>query len=277
MTALLEAPGAAIATRSVTGSRVEVLGVCKTYTRQKGKPVVALENASFSVEPGEFVSVVGASGCGKSTLLRIVGGLSHATDGEVRINGEEVHGPRRDVGFVFQAPELLPWRDVLSNSMIGAEVLHLDLKAASARALDLIKLVGLEGFEKARPAELSGGMQQRNAMVRALLHEPNLLLMDEPFGALDAITREQMGVELLRIWRASGASVVFVTHSVSEALYLSDRVVVMSSRPGRVQQVMTVDLPRPRNLAMLNSPEIGELAIRIRELLGANAETGGIE
>jgi NitT/TauT family transport system ATP-binding protein len=277
VTAVMTAPAPAVPERSISGSRVEVRSVCKTYHRQRGTPVVALENASFSVEPGEFVSVVGASGCGKSTLLRIIGGLSHATEGEVRINGDAVHGPRRDVGFVFQSPELLPWRDVLSNSMIGAEVLHLDMKAARERALDLIKLVGLAGFEKARPAELSGGMQQRNAMVRALLHEPNLLLMDEPFGALDAITREQMGVELLRIWRASGASVIFVTHSVSEALYLSDRVVVMSSRPGRVQQVMTVDHPRPRHLSMLISPQIGEMAIRIRELLGATAETGGIE
>jgi NitT/TauT family transport system ATP-binding protein len=259
------------------GSRVDVVDVNKTYQRLSAAPLVALEDVAFSVEPGEFVSVVGASGCGKSTLLRIIGGLSEATTGQVLVNGVEVEGPRRDVGFVFQAPELLPWRDVLQNAMIGSEVLGLDPTASRKRAMELINLVGLGGFEKSRPAELSGGMQQRNAIVRALLHEPKLLLMDEPFGALDALTREQMGVELLRIWGTSGASVVFVTHSVSEALYLSDRVVVMSARPGRVATIVDVDLPRPRDLAALASPEIGAKATQIRTLLGAAHGAGVTE
>jgi NitT/TauT family transport system ATP-binding protein len=262
---------------ALSGSRVEVVGVTKTYQRQTATPLLALEDVSFTVEPGEFVSIVGASGCGKSTLLRIVGGLSHATTGDVRLNGSDVEGPRRDIGFVFQAPELLPWRDVLENALIGAEVLGLDREASRTRALELIKLVGLSGFERSRPAELSGGMQQRNAIVRALLHEPKLLLMDEPFGALDALTREQMGVELLRIWGTSQASVVFVTHSVSEALYLSDRVIVMSARPGRIQTIVKVDLPRPRSLADLSSPEIGAKATQIRTLLGAGHGAGVTE
>jgi NitT/TauT family transport system ATP-binding protein len=262
------------APHQASGSRVDVVKVNKTYQRQAARPLPALEDVSFAVEPGEFISVVGASGCGKSTLLRIIGGLSHATTGEVRLNGTEVEGPRRDIGFVFQSPELLPWRDVLQNAMIGAEVLGLDRAIAKRRALELIQLVGLGGFERSRPMELSGGMQQRNAIVRALLHEPNLLLMDEPFGALDALTREQMGVELLRIWSASQPSVIFVTHSVSEALYLSDRVVVMSTRPGRVQTIIDVGVPRPRDLSMLADPEIGRKATHIRSLLGAGHGAG---
>jgi NitT/TauT family transport system ATP-binding protein len=266
--------GNQLAPHQASGSRVDVVMVNKTYQRQADRPLPALEDVSFAVEPGEFISVVGASGCGKSTLLRIIGGLSHATTGEVRLNGTAVDGPRRDIGFVFQSPELLPWRDVLSNAMIGAEVLGLDRQASKRRALELIQLVGLGGFEKSRPMELSGGMQQRNAIVRALLHEPNLLLMDEPFGALDALTREQMGVELLRIWATSEPSVIFVTHSVSEALYLSDRVVVMSTRPGRVQTIIDVGVPRPRDLSMLSDPEIGRKATHIRSLLGAGHGAG---
>jgi NitT/TauT family transport system ATP-binding protein len=257
-----------------SGSRVDVIGVNKTYQRQAARPLPALENVSFAVEPGEFISVVGASGCGKSTLLRIIGGLSTATSGQVQLNGTDVNGPRRDIGFVFQAPELLPWRDVLQNAMIGSEVLGLDRETSKRRALELIKLVGLEGFERSRPMELSGGMQQRNAIVRALLHQPNLLLMDEPFGALDALTLEQMGVELVRIWETSQPSVIFVTHSVTEALYLSDRVVVMSTRPGRVQTIIDVGLPRPRDISMLSDPEIGRKATHIRSLLGAGHGAG---
>ena len=257
------------------GSRIELRNIEKTYGLRSGKSVCALRDVNFDVTPSTFVSVVGASGCGKSTLLRIVGGLSRQTTGDVLLDGNPVTGPRRDVGVVFQTPELLPWRTVLSNSLIGAEVLGLDMAQAKRRALELIRLVGLETFEGARPNELSGGMQQRNALVRALLHEPKLLLMDEPFGALDALTRETMGLELLRIWSTLHCSVIFVTHSVTEALFLSDTVVVLSSRPGRVKAIFDVKLPHPRDLSMLSAPEIGEKATQIRELLGASPKGVG--
>ena len=257
------------------GSRIELRKVEKMYRLRSGDNLCALRDVSFDVAPSRFVSVVGASGCGKSTLLRIVGGLSETTTGDVLLDGSPVNGPRRDVGFVFQAPELLPWRSVLSNSLIGAEVLGLDMAEARRRALELISLVGLSGFEDARPQELSGGMQQRNALVRALLHDPKLLLMDEPFGALDALTRDTMGLELLRIWAALRCSVVFVTHSVTEALFLSDAVVVLSSRPGRVRAIFNVELPRPRDLSMLSDPDIVAKAMEIRQLLGATPEGVG--
>jgi NitT/TauT family transport system ATP-binding protein len=257
------------------GGRIELRKVEKTYGLRSGKSVCALRDVNFNVMPSTFVSVVGASGCGKSTLLRIVGGLSQQTTGDVLLDGSPVTGPRRDVGFVFQTPELLPWRTVLSNSLIGAEILGLDMAQAKRRALELIRLVGLETFEGARPSELSGGMQQRNALVRALLHDPKLLLMDEPFGALDALTRETMGLELLRIWSTLRCSVIFVTHSVNEALFLSDTVIVLSSRPGRVQAVFDVNLPRPRDFSMLSEPEIAETATQIRELLGASPKGVG--
>ena len=251
------------------GSRIDVRGITKTYRAASRGEVPALAEVSFNVDAREFVSIVGASGCGKSTLLRIIGGIGHATTGQVLIDGTAVDGPRRDVGFVFQEATLLPWRDVLRNAMIGIEILGLDQQAYRARAMELIRLVGLEGFEHAHPSELSGGMQQRAALVRALLHEPKLLLLDEPFGALDALTRESMGLELLRIWSVNRTSIVFVTHSVLEALFLSDRVVVFSARPGRILDIVTVGLPRPRRLEMLGSPEVGILANHIRGLLGA--------
>jgi NitT/TauT family transport system ATP-binding protein len=257
------------------GSRIELRNVEKTYQLRAGDRLCALKDVSFDVAPSKFVSVVGASGCGKSTLLRIVGGLSQATTGDVLLDGNPVTGPRRDIGFVFQAPELLPWRNVVGNSLIGAEILGLNMAEAKRRALELISLVGLSGFEDARPNELSGGMQQRNALVRALLHNPKLLLMDEPFGALDALTRETMGFELLRIWSALHCSVIFVTHSVSEALFLSDTVIVMSSRPGRVHSIFNVDVPRPRDLSMLSEPDVVEKAMKIRELLGATPKGVG--
>jgi NitT/TauT family transport system ATP-binding protein len=257
------------------GSRIELRQIEKTYGLRSGERVCALRDVNFNVTPSTFVSVVGASGCGKSTLLRIVGGLSRQTTGDVLLDGTPVTGPRRDIGFVFQTPELLPWRSVLSNSLIGAEILGLDMAKAKRRALELITLVGLESFKDARPSELSGGMQQRNALVRALLHDPKLLLMDEPFGALDALTRETMGLELLRIWSTLHCSVIFVTHSVTEALFLSDTVIVLSARPGRVQAVFDVNLPRPRDLSMLSEPEIAEKAMQIRELLGASPKGVG--
>jgi NitT/TauT family transport system ATP-binding protein len=256
------------------GSRIQVRQVEKTYRLNTSQAVPALQDVSFDVQPGEFVSLVGPSGCGKSTLLRIVGGISTASHGEVLVDDSPVHGPRRDVGFVFQDPTLLPWRDVLDNVMIGIEVLGLDRSRYRARARELIELVGLRGFERAHPAELSGGMQQRAGIVRALLHEPNLLLLDEPFGALDAMTRESMGFELLRIWAANRTSILFVTHSVPEALFLADRVIVLSARPGRILDCIDVKLPRPRTLKMMSHAEIGENAMHVRRLLGAEGGMG---
>src|SRR2546422_10315521 len=260
--------GPVIATAVRDGCSIAVRNVHKTY-RSSLADVQALGGISFDVDAREFVSIVGASGCGKSTLLRIIGGIGAATNGEVVIDGTPVSGPRRDVGFVFQDATLLPWRNVLQNAMIGIEILGMDQNAYRERAMDLIHLVRLDGFEHRYPYELSGGMQQRAALVRALLHEPKLLLLDEPFGALDALTRETMGLELLRVWQANRTSIVFVTPSVLEALFLSHRVVVLSPRPGRVLDIVTVGLPRPRRLDMLGSPEVGAMANHIRGLLGA--------
>jgi NitT/TauT family transport system ATP-binding protein len=251
------------------GCSIEVRKIQKTYRPARREEVLALEEVTFDVARREFVSIVGASGCGKSTLLRIIGGIGRATEGEVRIDGTRVTGPRRDVGFVFQEATLLPWRDVVRNAMIGIEVLGLDQRFYRERARELIRLVGLDGFEHAHPSELSGGMQQRAALVRALLHDPKLLLLDEPFGALDAMTREAMGMELLRVWSAHRTSIVFVTHSILEALFLSDRVIVFSPRPGRILDIVRVGLARPRRLEMMASQEIGAMANHIRGLIGA--------
>ncbi len=242
------------------------------YRTLSDESVQAIREASFAVSEREFVSIVGPSGCGKSTLLKIIAGLTPPSAGELLISGTVVEGPRRDIGVVFQNPVLLPWRNVLENALLGIEVLGLDRATYTARALDLLQLVGLKGFERKYPAELSGGMQQRCAIVRALLHDPQLLLMDEPFGALDALTRENMALELLRIWSASPKTVVFVTHSVTEALFLSDRVLVFSFRPGRILETVTVDLPRPRYLDMTGASSFVEKASHIRSLLGVQGE-----
>lgn len=224
----------------------------------------ALDCVSMAVRREEFVCVVGPSGCGKSTLLRILGGLLMPSKGEARLDGETVLRPRRRVGFVFQKANLMPWRTVLDNVMLPLELAGEQLDARRESALDLIGLVGLEGFEGAYPGELSGGMEQRVAIARALIHDPDVLLLDEPFGALDAMTRERMGQELLRIWAARRKTVVMVTHSISEAILLADRVVALSPRPGRVRAEFDVPLPRPRHLRMLHSPDTGELSEQIR-------------
>jgi NitT/TauT family transport system ATP-binding protein len=211
------------------------------------EPVVALDDASFVFEAGELVALLGPSGCGKTTLLRIVAGLIPKTAGSVVIGGRAVHEPLGDYGFVFQTPSLMPWRNVLGNVVFPMEILRRNDKAARRRALELLELVGLSGFLRARPHQLSGGMQQRVALCRALIHEPKLLLMDEPFGALDELTRLEMNDLLLRIRRETGASVLFVTHSISEAVYLSDKVIVFSRRPARVVTEIAVKLPEPRS------------------------------
>jgi NitT/TauT family transport system ATP-binding protein len=222
---------------------------------------------SFAVREGEFVALVGPSGCGKTTLLRILAGLLRGTTGEVTLKGTPVDRPRRDIGMVFQSPVLLPWRTVLDNALLPVKVLGLDRKTYLKTALELIELVGLKGFEQKYPFELSGGMQQRNAIVRALVFDPSILLMDEPFGALDAMTREVMNAELLRIWDEKKKTVFFITHSIPEAVFLADRVLVMSPRPGRIVGTVTVDLPRPRDITLMSSAECGEFTIRVRQAL----------
>jgi len=240
--------------------------------RGGAKTVYALEGASFTVQEGSFVSLVGPSGCGKSTLLKIASGLLPATSGRVLVNGKSVDGPLENVGMVFQSPVLLKWRSVLGNVLLPVEFARLDRGEYVEKAKSLIRLVGLQGFEEMPPYELSGGMQQRVSLCRALVTDPQILLMDEPFGALDAMTRDELDVELLRIWGEKKMTVVFVTHNIQEAVFLSDSVVVMSPRPGRVIRELAVDLPRPRAIEMMSSPEFGRYTLEIRSML---ASAGG--
>jgi len=214
----------------------------------------ALRDIDVAIERGEFISLVGPSGCGKTTFLRIVAGLEEATTGEVLLDGRRVTGPGGDRGFVFQNDSLLPWRTVLANALIGPELAG-SAGAARARTLELLKLVGLEGFENYHPRQLSGGMRQRVNLARALAIDPEVLLMDEPFSALDAQTREIMQTELMRIWETGRKTVLFVTHQIDEAVFLSDRILVLARRPGRIQESVTVDLPRPRTLSIKRTPE----------------------
>lgn len=249
---------------------VSVRDTSVTFSSQRGT-VTALSGANLEVEQGEFVTIVGPSGCGKSTLLKLVSGLGGYSSGTVEINGDPISGPRQDIGFVFQRPALLEWRNVRQNIMLQAEMRGIDMRRASARCDELIEMVGLADFENSLPHELSGGMQQRVALCRALLHEPAILLMDEPLGALDALTREKMNVELNNIWRATGTTVLFVTHSVAEAVYLANRVVVMSPRPGRIVEILDVDLPDDRDYAeTMEDAAFHRVANRVRDLLGTN-------
>ena len=229
---------------------------------------IAVDGAAFDVEANEFVSIVGPSGCGKSTLLRLVAGLVAPTAGRIRVRGKDVDGPISDVGMVFQAPVLLPWRTTVDNILFVAEIGGRPAAAHRARAQELIELAGLAGFEGAYPHELSGGLQQRAAICRALLLDPTLILMDEPFGALDVMTRERMGFELQKIWSASRNTVLFVTHSISEAVLLSDTIIVMTPRPGRVLDIVDVDLPRPRDIDVLQDRRFLELSARVRNGIG---------
>ena len=256
---------------------IELRGLTKRFATGEGE-VLALTEVSLDIEQGEFISLVGPSGCGKSTLLRILAGLIPATGGTASVAGRRVTRPRPDVGIVFQSAVLLPWRTVLDNVLLPVDVSRHRSAADRNRANELLELVGLEGFAARYPWQLSGGMQQRVAICRALMMEPALLLMDEPFGALDAITREEMGVELLRIWSGVGATVLFITHSIPEALFLSDRVAVMSSRPGRVVDVVHVPIPRPRSIDVLSTSTLNELASRVRGRIEAGHRMrGGVE
>ncbi len=247
--------------RSAAG--IEVRAVRKRFA---AAGVTALEGIDLSIAPGEFVSVLGPSGCGKSTLLRCIAGLEMPSSGSIRVNGAEVSGPPEGLGMVFQRDALLDWRNVADNLMLPIDFRRGDRAAARARAGSLLTLTGLLGFEDAYPAQLSGGMRQRVAICRALVDDPVLLLMDEPFGALDALTRDQMNIELQRMWLAEHKTVMFVTHSITEAIFLGDRVVVFTPRPGRVAEIIEVELPRPRRLAVRSTEVFNAYASRIRTL-----------
>jgi NitT/TauT family transport system ATP-binding protein len=246
---------------------IEVRSVSKVYPSQDG-PVQALSEVSFAVADAEFVTIVGHSGCGKSTLLRIIAGLLAPSSGAVKVRGRIVSAPLPDVGMVFQRPVLLKWRTILDNVMLPIEMLRLPRTKGAERALDLLRLAGLTDFRHHYPAQLSGGMQQRAAICRALVHDPSLLLMDEPFGALDLMTREEMNFELLRIWSDRRKTTLLVTHSISEAVLLADRVIVMTPRPGRVADVIDVKLPRPRTPETKLDPRFVECVRAIGRSIG---------
>lgn len=243
---------------------IEISGVAKQFRSRSGTLLDALSSTSLAIHRKQFVCIVGPSGCGKTTLLRMIAGLETATSGAIKINDVPVRGPRRDIGLIFQSPVLLPWRSILKNVLVPAEVLGMNRASARSRAEQLLALVGLDGFADRYPDELSGGMRQRAAIARALMHDPEILLMDEPFGALDALTREAMNLELLRIWQASTKTVILVTHSIEEAVLLSDKVAVFSPRPGSIRDVIDVPIERPRSAATRSLPLFVQLAERLR-------------
>ena len=243
---------------------IRLENVTRTFASRDGDDIVALHNVTLDIPRNAFVCLVGPSGCGKSTLLRLVAGLVPATSGAVTVGGTAVTEPRADTGIVFQAPTLLPWATVLDNILFPLRMMERMGPDSRDRAMDLVRLVGLSGFENKFPRELSGGMQQRAGICRALVHDPAILLMDEPFGALDALTREELTLELLRIWSERPKTILFVTHSISEATLLADRVAVMSPRPGRIVEIIDVALPRPRDFDMEGHPAFQDCAHRVR-------------
>jgi NitT/TauT family transport system ATP-binding protein len=239
-------------------SGIEIRGVSKTYGTKTGG-VTALESFDLNLASGEFIAIVGPSGCGKSTLMRLVAGLIPMSSGEISVFGKVVTGPLYDCGIVFQQPILLEWRNVLDNVLFQIDMRGMNVEKYKPRALALLKQVGLSDFAEKRPYELSGGMKQRTAIARALVHEPPLLMMDEPFGALDALTREQMRLDLEQLWMATRKTVIFITHSIDEAVLLADRVVVMSPRPGRIERIIEVGMPRPRGFDGRKHPRFHEI------------------
>jgi NitT/TauT family transport system ATP-binding protein len=250
---------------------IAISGVSKTYRTRDGE-VPTLQGIDITVDDGELLVIVGPSGCGKSTLLRLVAGLLPPTSGEIRVEGKPVTKPFGEVGIVFQSALLLPWRSVLGNIMMPVEVKRLSREVYLKRAHELIKMVSLAGFENKYPWQLSGGMQQRASICRALIHDPRIVLMDEPFGALDALTRERMNLELQRIHRETGKTIMLITHSIPEAVFLADRVLVMTNRPGRIAASYKVDLPRPRSLDVMGDPRFVELTQTIRRHFHSQSE-----
>jgi NitT/TauT family transport system ATP-binding protein len=260
MSAVLQFPGQAPA----QGAKlIEIRQATKVYRTADG-PVESLKPLTIDIIEGEFVAIVGPSGCGKSTLLKMVAGLLPVSSGEIVMGGSKVKGPQTNVGIVFQSAVLLAWRTVMENILLQAEIRGMPKAEAQARAARLIEMTGLTGFENKNSWELSGGMQQRASICRALLHDPPLLLMDEPFGALDAMTREKMNVELQRIWLEAKKTVLLITHSIPEAIFLADRVLVMSERPGAIAAEYAIDLPRPRTLGVMGSAPFGDYARTVR-------------
>jgi NitT/TauT family transport system ATP-binding protein len=256
------------------GATLEVIGLSKTYNAGAGRPVVALDDVSLSVAQGEFVSIVGPSGCGKTTLLNIVGGLVEGYDGRVLVEGHPIDGAHHDIGMVFQEESTFPWRTTLENVAFPLEIAHMAKAEREERARHFIRLVGLEGFEHHYPTALSGGMRQRAAVARALAYEPRIMLLDEPFGALDEQTRMLLGDKLLEIRSKLNQTMLLITHSITEAVQLSDRVVVMTYRPGRVKRAIEIDLPRPRTSEALAAPEFGRYVGMIWNDLRAEASRG---
>lgn len=254
-------------------TKLSTQALSKTF-RKGHVEIEALRDISLSIEEGEFVSVVGASGCGKTTLLRILDGLIRATSGSVKVDGKEVTGPGRDRAFVFQQDGLMPWRTVEGNASFGVEIHGVMGASAKRRTLDFLRLVGLSGFQKYYPHEISGGMRQRVNIARALSVEPDILLMDEPFAALDAQTREIMQAEMMRIWQQTKKTVVLITHQIEEAVFLSDRVFVFTARPGRLKEEIVVDLSRPRDLAVKRTVEFVRLTDRIWRLIEEEVREG---
>jgi NitT/TauT family transport system ATP-binding protein len=248
----------------MSDASVAAWNVRKAYPGERG--VLALDSISIDVRPGEFVSILGPSGCGKSTFLRCVAGLETISEGKLTVQGRPVDGPPDNIGMVFQRDALLEWRSVEKNILLPIEFKRKSLIAYRKKMEDLLRLTGLSDFSHSYPNELSGGMRQRAAICRALIDDPSLLLMDEPFGALDALTRDQMNVELQRIWMKTRNTVLFVTHSISEAVFLGDRVIVFSPRPGKIARILTIDLPRPRRLSVRETPEFGQYCSEIRML-----------
>lgn len=255
---------------------ISIQDVTKVYQARDGSSTTALTRASLDVAQDEFVAIVGPSGCGKSTLLQILTGLLEPTSGAVHVNGESVTGPRRDLGIVFQQALLLPWLNVMDNVLLPVRVLKQKTADYRERAEELLELVGLKDFSRRLPKELSGGMQQRVSIARSLIRDPSILLMDEPFGALDAMTRESMNEELQRIWQEKKKTVLFVTHSISEAVFLADRVVVMSPRPGRITSIEDVRIARPRTAHSYAEAEFTQIADHVRSLLEGTGEPVGI-
>jgi NitT/TauT family transport system ATP-binding protein len=248
---------------------ISLSSVSRTFTGRSGT-VEALRGIDLTVADGEFVAVLGRSGCGKSTLLRLIAGLLPATGGEITVSGERITKPRRDIAMMFQRPALLPWRTVLDNVLLPVQIFGWKKAEHRARADELLALTGLTGFEKRLPHELSGGMQQRVALCRSLIANPRVLLMDEPFSALDALTREELSGELQRVHMELGTTIVFVTHSIDEAVLLADRVVVLSPRPGRIREVLDIDIPRPRTLGRgAHLEDVARSSAELHELLMA--------
>jgi NitT/TauT family transport system ATP-binding protein len=251
----------------INDSIMSLEGVIKRFTTRAKDSVLALDKVSLDIRRNEFITLVGPSGCGKSTLLKIISGITAPTAGTVQFEGSELLKPSRQIGMVFQRPLLLPWRSVVENILFPIEMLDWNVVEFREEVMRLIQLVGLGGFENALPNELSGGMQQRVSICRALVYDPKMLMMDEPFGALDAMTREDLSVELLRIWTERKKTVIFVTHSIPEAVLLADRVVIMAARPGRVLMDLPINLPRPRSLETERLPEFQDLVHIVREAI----------